>query len=185
MGHPSSWRLYGAHPALGLEELEGELLLAPRGAELGVAWLALPPDEQRRRLADLSAALRCAAADGWDVEIVEAGDRLGVRMDRWKAPALERLVLDRVWEAAERRREAGGRPVARRRRDVDRLMRAHALIAWERHAWSAVVVGFALSGLLDGAVGTVALLLAVAVAVVLFIGSGIERWYRRSLREPE
>jgi hypothetical protein len=192
---PASWRLHRAHPALGLEELEHDVLFAPNRRVLGVRWLALDPAEQRQREADLVAALEEAAADpasGWELELEmsEDGTR-GVWMDRWKASALERELLDRVWTQA-RSREQSAAPVAlRRRREVDRTLRAHVLVAWDRHAFRAFIAVMVLAGLLglhpwgDGSIGAVAARVAVAVVVLIALGALIERWYRRSARTPE
>lgn len=59
--HPFTWRLHRAHPALGLEETEGTVLLPLAPHELGVRWLALAPEERRDRKADMLDALRAAA----------------------------------------------------------------------------------------------------------------------------
>ncbi len=193
-GHPSSWRLHRAHPALGLEEMEDDWLWPPERHELGVAWLALSPEEQRRREMDCAVALQMAArpGSGWDVELVEEDGVLGVWMDRWKAPALQREFLDRVGEAARGRgRTSIDTSPEQRRRDVDRRLRAHVLVAWNRHAFKAFIAAMALAALLglnpwgDGGIGAHALRIAVAVVVVIALGSLIERWYRRLDRKPE
>ena len=192
MGHPSSWRLHRAHPALGLEELEDDWLPAPRREDLGVAWLALPPAEQRRREADFVAAIERAATDpasGWELEteLSPLGTR-GVWMDRWKAPALERRLLDHVCDEARRR---GAATPDRRGRGVDRALRAHVLVAWDRHAFKAFLAVMALATLLglhpwgDRSIGAVALRLAVAMVVLIALGMLVERWYRGSAHEPE
>lgn len=190
-GRPSSWRLFRVHPALGLEETESEVVFAPAPHEVGVRWLALAPEERRAREADLLAALRSAAVEpDRALEIVVYDDlgTVGVWMDRWKVPALERELLDRVW-AATRARDAGASPEARRR-EVDRTLRAHVLVAWDRHAWRAFLGVMLLAGVLglhpwgDGRIGDVALRLAVAVAVLITLGGVVERLYRRTEREP-
>ena len=147
-GHPSSWRLFRAHPALGLEEMEATVSCAPTPQELGVAWLALALSEQRQREADLLGAPE--AASDPDAHWRSSGRRLGavgVWMDRWKAPALERELLDHVWDSDAQERDAGASPEARRR-EVDRTLRAHVLVAWDRHAWRAFLGAMALAGLL-------------------------------------
>jgi hypothetical protein len=135
-GPPASWRLHRAHPALGLEELERERLARPRAHDLGAAWLALRSDERRARELDFEAALRVAARRGSGVELVEGPcpHVIGVRMDRWKAPVLERELLDRVWEGA-RRRDSGTAVAllaARRESALRRRLRAHVRVGWSR-----------------------------------------------------
>ncbi|HEX7292379.1 MAG TPA: hypothetical protein VF250_14765 [Conexibacter sp.] len=183
--HPPSWRIHRAHPALGLEEAP---LTRPSPRELGVAWLALDAAEQRRREADLEAALRTAGSN-WTFELVEAGDVLGVGIETWKAPTLERELLDHVWEQARQRRDAvPERTAERRRHEVDRTVRAHVLVAWDGHAFKAFLAVMALAGLLglqpwgDGSVGAVAVRIAIAVALLIALGGVVKRWYRRSDR---
>jgi len=189
-GHPASWRLFRAHPALGLDEMDQDVLWPPDADELGVAWLALDSTEQRRREADLVAEIERIAKDpdsGWDlkVEMRQDGTR-GVRMDRWKAPALERELLDRVWEAAHARDGAGSPGVQHHR--VDRTVRAHVVVSWDRHAWRAFIAAMALAGLLglhpwgDWSVGAVAVRLAIAVVVLVALEQLVVRWYRRTDR---
>jgi hypothetical protein len=188
--YPSSWRVFRAHPALGLEE---EPLLRPQPRELGAAWLALDLGEQHQREADLEAALRAAAGpdSGWAIELVEDYEVLALAMDRWKAPALERELLDHVWEEARRREAAADVPPVRRRREIDRTLRAHVLVAWDRHAFKAFIAAMAFAGLLglhpwgDRSVGAVAVRVAVAVVVLIALGKLVERWYHRSARAPE
>lgn len=166
---------------------------APTKRELGVAWLALSPTEQRQRQADLASALREAATDpdsNWQLEL--ATDVLGargVRMDRWKAPALERELLDRIWTAAQER--ACLASPESRRHDADRTVRAHVLVAWDRYAWRAFLGAMVLATLLglhpwgDRSFGAALVRVAVAVAVVIAVGSLLERWYHHSQRELE
>jgi hypothetical protein len=246
-----SWRLFHAHPALGLKETESDFVWGLAPQELGVRWLALDATEQRARERDfLQALLRRAAVvpgasfeAGWHRDrprtadlarrcggtfgadetacgrlteaavgalvdpvpqllAVEGGDELviytdgdatsvGVWMDRWKAPALERELLDHVWVEAQRRRERTGLPDVRRRGELDRTLRAHLLVAWDRHAYRAFVATMALAALLglhpwgDRSFVAVALRVAVAVVVLIVLGSLVERWYHRSDREPE
>jgi hypothetical protein len=132
--------------------------------------------------------------------VVEGGDELvihvdgdatsvGVWTDRWKAPALQRELEEGWWHAAQER-NAGALP-DRRRGELDRTLRAHLLIAWDRYASRAFVAVMALAGLLglhpwgDRSIGAVALRVAVAVVAVIALGGLIERWYHRSQREPE
>jgi hypothetical protein len=185
---PPSWRVHRAHPALGLDD---GLLTRPNPRELGVAWLALDPAEQRRRKADFEAALRAAARPDSrsTLELVEAGDVLGVGIESWKAPALEREVLDYMWEEVRRRDAAAPeRSPERRRRELDRALRAHVLVAWDRHAFKAFIAAMALAGLLglnpwgDGSIGAYALRIAIVVVVVIALGGLVNRWYRRSDR---
>jgi hypothetical protein len=61
--HPS-WRLFLAHPALGLAEQEGEAVAPPALEDLGVRWLSLARDEQEARVADHLRALLTIAARG-------------------------------------------------------------------------------------------------------------------------
>lgn len=123
-GYPSSWRLHRAHPALGLDELEGERLGTLRARDQGAAWLALEPAERQRRQADFVAALQAAARPGsaWEFEIVEEGALLGVRMDRWKSAALGRELLEHVRDRA-RRRDTVAAPKSAR------TLRAHGQVA--------------------------------------------------------
>lgn len=247
-----TWRLFLAHPALGLEETDGDLVFAPRAGELGVRWLALDAAEQRARERDLlrdllwraarspgarfeagwwrredataDLARRCGASVSDDdgvacgaltdeaidalvatpprliaVEAAELaleidGDPLciGVWMDRWKAPVLEQELLGQVHDEAQRRRDAAGvLPDGRRHHAVDRTMRAHVLVAWDRHAFRAFIAAMALTTLLglhpwgDRSIGAVAVRLAAVVALVIVLGKLIERWYHRSQRESE
>jgi len=152
-GHPSSWRLFRAHPALGLEELDDDVLAIPAPHELGAAWLALEPAEQRCREADFSAGLQAVARFGstWEVELAEerAPRVLGVYLDRWKAAGLQRELLDHVWNEARRRDVAATRDSLelRRRQEPGRVLRAHACV-WtsrlgrhlKRHPISAVAI---------------------------------------------
>jgi len=189
-GYPSSWRRYRAHPALGLEE---ELLTRPVPRELGVAWLALPAEEQRRREADFEERLRVAAepGSGWAIELVDDYEVLVVAIDRWKAPALERALLDHVWEQARRREASACASHPRRDRAVDRRLRAHVLVAWDRHAFKAFLAVMALGTLFglhpwgDHSIGAVALRVAIAAVVVIVLGKLVERWYRRSAGAAE
>jgi hypothetical protein len=188
--YPSSWRLHRAHPALGLEEGSPA---RPTPRELGVAWLALPAGEQRRREADFETEVRRAARPGsdWSLDIVEDREVLAVAMDRWKAPALERHLLDHVWDEARRREASVDLSHARRRREVERTLRAHVLVAWDRHGFKAFLVVMAFAGVLgmhpwgDRSIGAVAPGVVAAVVVVIALGRLIERWYRHADRAHE
>lgn len=169
-------------------------MLPPELHELGTAWLTLSSEEQRRREADFLGALQAFARGDSDVavELVDHEGVLGVWMHRWKAPALERKLLDHVLDEARRRSEAASEPSpSQRRREVDRTLRAHVLVAWERYAFRGFVVAIALAGLVGlhpwggRSIGAVALRLAVAVVVLIVLGRLVERWYRRSAHEPE
>ena len=109
---------------------------------------------------------------------------VGVWMDRWKAPALARELLEQVEERAERRGRETHKADVQQRRAIDRRFRAHVLVAWDRYAWRAFVGAMALAGLLglhpwgDRSIGQVAARVAVGVAVVIALGSLVERWYR-------
>lgn len=134
--HPSSWRLHRVHPALGLEELDHDVLFAPKAYELGVGWLALPSGERAHREADFEAALRAAAGadSGWQLELVERDGTLGIHMDRWKAPTLQRELLDHVWEAARQRNQRTPHEALaeQRERESGRLLRAHLRVGASR-----------------------------------------------------
>ena len=172
--------------------MDGDWVRTPTPQELGVAWLALSPAEQRQRKADLVTAIEHVVTDphsSWEIELeTNDGGSPGLRMDRWKAPALERELLDRVWEASQER-NADALPDLRRT-ELDRAMRAHVLIAWDRYAFKGFIAALALAGLLglhpwgDRSIGAVALRVAIVTVVVIALGGLVERWYHRSQREP-
>jgi hypothetical protein len=125
--------------------------------------------------------LTVVTLDGWD--------SLGVWIDRWKGGALQR-DLEESWRPAALDRAATAAPETRRD-EIDRTLRAHVLIAWNRYAFRAFIAAMAVAGLLglhpwgDHSIGAIAVRVAVAVVVVIALGSLIERWYHRSQREPE
>jgi hypothetical protein len=240
----AGWRLFRAHPAVGLDEPDGDVAHTLRRHELGVRWLALPHAEQAARERDFLRALmqrasvcadpafeagwardpartaalarRCggsftqtltahgalteAAIDvlldeqpevcyfaGGEELVIDASDRstgLCVWMDRWKARALERELLDSVWQAAQER--AGGVPWSQGRQEVDRALRAHVLVAYDRHAYKAFVGAMAIAALLglhpwgDRSFGAVAVRVALAVVALIALSVLVERWYQRS-----
>ena len=226
--HPS-WRLFRAHPALGLEETDGGCVLAPRAAELGVAWLALDLGEQQARERDLLRELLRRAAGGAGARfeagasltadgtargaltddavdalvttpprrvVVEAGEMvldigeeplgIGVWMDRWKALALERELLDHVWEEARGREPPTTTVDGRHPREVDRAFRAQLVVAWARHGGKVAFGAFGLAAWLgwhplgDGDWADGAVLLIGGLATALGIEWLVDRWYRRA-----
>jgi hypothetical protein len=166
---------------LGLEETQDDVMFAPEPQEVGVSWLALAPEERRAREADLLAALRsAAAASDHAMEVVVDDDlgSVGVWMDRWKAPALERELLDQVGREARQRQDGRGAGTPEvRRHEVDRTVRAHVLVGWDRHAWKAFVGAMTLAGLLGwypwGDLAYTALAVAGGVAGVVVIRTRI------------
>ncbi|HKG38662.1 MAG TPA: hypothetical protein VKB25_06705 [Conexibacter sp.] len=245
-----SWRLFLAHPALGLEEAEGDAVVAPGASELGVAWLALDIGEQRARERDLVRELLCRAARclearfeaGWrrderetadlarrcgaslsedgaarglltdgaidvlvatppELTVVEAAElaliidgeplRIGVWMDRWKAPVLQRELLDCVWEQAGRREGSGTTVAPSCRRDVDRAFRAHLVVGWARHGGQLVIGAFCAAALLgwhplgNGEWGDTAVLAVGGLTTVWGVDWLVNRWYRRTQRDCE
>jgi hypothetical protein len=194
--HPS-WRLFRAHPALGLEETEGDCVLAPSAGELGVAWLTLDLAEQRARERDLQHELLrrgagCAGGGDMVLHIDGDGDPLciGVWMDRWKAPMLERELLNHVWEEARGREQPASTVDVRRRQGVDRAFRAHLLVTWSRHGAKVALGAFGLVTLLgwhplgNNDWGDAGVLLVGGLATAFAIDRLVNRWYRRSHSGP-
>jgi hypothetical protein len=190
--YPSSWRLFRAHPALGLEETDHDFLPPLSPHELGVRWWVLEPDEQRQREADFAAALERAATQpdsGLTLELESSPVVRGVWMDRWKAPALQRELLDHVWDEAERRRGLTAEmvePDVRRRREVERTLRARVLVLWSEHSGRlvGVFVAAVVLGWLPFVAGWLAAvaLLAVGLGVVFLLDRLVRRWYQRAAR---
>ncbi|HEV7775149.1 MAG TPA: hypothetical protein VGO48_17855 [Conexibacter sp.] len=116
---------------------------------------------------------------------------IGVWTDRWKAPALERELLDHVWDEARRRERPGTSVDVSRRREVNRVLRASLVVAWDRHGGKIALAAFGLAALLgwhplgNGDWADAAVLLVGGLATVLGIDRLINRWYRRTQREPE
>lgn len=110
-------------------------------------------------------------------------------IDPWKRDALQRDLEESWWHAAQERGALA--PPGSRRGELDRMLRAHVLIAWNRYAFKAVIVAMTGAGLLgmhpwgDRSIGAVVVRLAVAVVLVIALGGLVERWYHRSQREPE
>ncbi|HEU4700869.1 MAG TPA: hypothetical protein VFS37_00190 [Conexibacter sp.] len=112
-------------------------------------------------------------------------------MDRWKAPALQRELLDHVWAEAQRRAldvAADPRPELRRRQEIDRTLRAHVHVAWSRHGFRIALTALWLATLLGWLplgytyVTDVAVLVGIAVVMTLAVGQLVKRWYRRGQR---
>ena len=132
------------------------------------------------------------AVEGAELALIAHGDAVsvGVSLDRWKAPSLQRELLDRVHDEAERRaRAASPAELATRRRDeVDRTLRAHVLVAWSRHSRKVVFGGFALAAWLgwhplghgEWADGAVVVLGGLVLGITL--NWLVDRWHRRSER---
>jgi hypothetical protein len=222
-GRPSR-RLHRAHPALGLEPIEGSYLVSVPLRDLGLGWLALDEAEQRAREADFLRALLEQAArrdapfeaehDGettrgrltpatidalvasvpeilfvevgadWAIVTVNGVEGLGVWIDSYRAPELERELEAAWWERAqERERARAGRNVEqRRKRAVERELRARVLLLWDRRAAALVVAAAFGANYVDwrplGWFGTPLAIMAAGFAVLLAIGWRIERWYR-------
>ncbi len=129
--------------------------------------------------------------------VVEGGDRLviwgevsptaiGVWMDRWKAPALERELLDCVHDEAERRTQAvSAAPDVRRRRELDRTLRAHVLVVWSGHGSKVVFAALGLAVLLgwhpfgDGDLADGAVRIVGALVLLIVVDRLVRGWYRR------
>jgi hypothetical protein len=193
-GHPSSWRLFRAHPALGLEETDSIWVWRPEPHELGLRWLSLAPAEQRAQEADLLDALRLALRpeSGHELELMEETEpgTVGVWMDRWKAPALERELLDHVLDRARERTESELTRVPSeivRRRGAARELRARLLLGWKRASsfLAPLLAALLAKKAWDDGVGAV--LLAVGSAFLLFgvLDRLAGRCYRCAQREPE
>lgn len=114
---------------------------------------------------------------------------LGVWTDHWRRDRLQRELEESWWPAAQER-SASSSPGARRG-ELDRTVRAHVLIAWDRYSYKAFIAAMAFAGLVglqpwgDRSVAAVALRLAVAVVVLIALGRLVERWYHRSQRESD
>lgn len=187
--------------------LRGLLQLATRyeGARFEAGW---SPDAEERTAAlaqacgvavtaDVTArgplgpqAVEALAGELPDVLVVDGGpeltvvtldgwDGLGVWADRWKGGMLQRDLEESWWPAALDR-TATAAPETRRD-EIDRTLRAHVLVAWERHAYRAFIATMALAALLglhpwgDRSIGAVAVRLVVILAVVIVLGSVVDR----------
>lgn len=239
--HPS-WRLFHAHPDVGLAEIDGDSMWEA-STRPGLRWLKLPLGEQEARERDfLRALLEVAARDpearfeampGGGEETAEAlaariggsvleggavggsltahatgriaaeplpfcvqaatlfvdglgRDRLGVWIDRWKADVLERELEGAWWEPAQERERARAREDVelRRRRDVDRELRARVLLTWERRSGLLIAVAIFTAHALDweplGWLGTPVVIATALIVALSQAGKAIERWYRRA-----
>lgn len=241
--HPS-WRLFQAHPGIGLEETEDDWVSSVSSEQLGLRWFALALDEQEAREADfLRALLEIAARDEearFEASPARKGETsdemvrqtggavlddgavigrltpqaigplvasrrcfvvhrcarlavhakgprtLGVWTDRWKAEELERELEDAWWgPAQERERARSGQEVEpRRKRAVDRELRARVLLTWKRRSGLLIALLVFAAQVRDwhplGWFGTPLAIAVVGVALLLALDAVVERWYRRA-----
>jgi hypothetical protein len=126
--------------------------------------------------------LAVTTSDGWS--------GLGVWLDRWRAPALERALGD-AWWATACEREARGTTSAsielERERDARRRRHAQLYVGWKRAGGALFTSLVAVSVALAWGDGVVDVLKAIGSIAVLLLCADwlVERWHARATRRDD